>query len=379
MSVVSKGTIRHGRLAEALLCLALSLGGSVPARAEEPLAQEESAMAPETHTDAVVDDAMSVAEVPADSEEGDTTLFDLYLGDALRGLTLATFTDEWLEVKDVEGVVEQLGPLNKTTSLKELFSGRIEKTRVIDGVGSVSYDLNTFRVLVALDPSYLPGKEVGLSSRLPNPKNEFALQQSFGIAGSGEFGADASSAFNHRTFSSIGKYYLRYDGTALANNNQSAQREILPEVPGALPPEDLPAQDNYELDVAAVGGILGDYRLDTGALRSDGREFVGSVDFLGAAFGTAEDIFVSQEALRGSRFQIFVPSRSRVEFYRSDRLLAVQMLDFGLQDIDTSAFPQGSYEVDIVMHQDNGSITRDRRFPNPLLAALLSARPRRDF
>jgi hypothetical protein len=83
---------------------------------------------------------------------------------------------------------------------------------------------------------------------------------------------------------------------------------------------------------------------------------------MGVSLRTSEDIFLDQDLIRGSKFEIFVPSRSRVEFYRNERLLSVQVLDFGLQEVDTRSFPQGSYDVQVVMTEDDGNVIRETRF-----------------
>lgn len=82
----------------------------------------------------------------------------------------------------------------------------------------------------------------------------------------------------------------------------------------------------------------------------------------GVGITTTDEVFVDQGDLRGSIFQIFVPVRARVEFYRGSQLIDTQTLEYGLQEINTARFPQGSYFVDIIIKEIGGAERRQRVF-----------------
>lgn len=274
---------------------------------------------------------------PEHDDSPDMTLFDLYLGDTFRGLILAYYTDDWFEIEDPAAILEQIEDLREGEELLGLFEGRILKKRSVIGMGKIRFDPYTFRIMIDPDPRFLRVSELSLSKRLPDPENAFSLQQRFGLATSGDISESFNTAINTRTLASKGKFFTRLDASLLN-------------------------EDSYELTDAIIGGIISDYQLSTGLLQTSGQAFVPSSQFLGLSLGTAEEIFLDQDLIRGSLLEVFVPSRSRVEFFRDNRLLAVQFLDFGLQEIDTSSFPQGSYDVDIVISDADGQISRERRF-----------------
>jgi len=285
--------------------------------------------------------ASLVSNIPVEEEE--ITVFDIYLGDVFKGGILTKYTESWFEVENYQDVVDQIQPLRKSEGLEKLLSGVIRKSRLIPGVGSVRFDPYNFRIVLSLDPSYLPVQSFDLTRRLPDPENKFSFQQQLGASGSGILdNTDIQSAsLTHRTLMSVGKYLSKIDGTALRDSGGASY---------------------YILTEASAGGIIGSYRASAGLLESGGLSFGRSIPLAGLEFETANELFLDQDLAKGSRLQIFVPSHARVEFYRGGRLLSVQVLDFGLQDVDTSGFPPGSYDVDVIITEDNGTVTRDQRY-----------------
>jgi hypothetical protein len=271
-------------------------------------------------------------------EDAETTAFDLYLSDKYQGLILARFTDNWFEILEPTDVIEQLPPLKDQENVMQLLRGRIQGERILDGIGSVRMDLGTFRIIIRLnEDNFINTKKKLNTVRIGEPESGLAFRQDLRTTYAGELDDEFSGALNHRTMLSYGKLWADADGTYVEHQD-------------------------YELDTLSGNGIFGDSRVGLGYLRTTGQRFAGSVDFLGISASTAEEIFLDEEALRGSRLEIFIPSRSRVDFYRGGRLLTTQILDFGMQLIDTSRFPQGSYDVEIVITEGNGEVTRERRF-----------------
>lgn len=274
---------------------------------------------------------------PPEDQDIEATVFDLFLADTLQGSILVRYTDDWFEIDDPKDVVAQLKEVNAEPRLVELFQGRIDKVRTLTGLGTVQYDLRTFRIIVRLDPSLLPVHTLSIGGRLPDPEKGISLLQGASVAGSGKFGDTFNGSFTHRTQVSSGRFVGQLEGTAVQDRD-------------------------YILTEASVGGILGSVQTKAGLLQTKGQSFASSVEIAGVGVESAENLVLDRDSAHGSNLQIFVPSRARVEFYRDTRLLSVQVLDFGLQDIDTRTFPDGSYDVDVVITGDNGVVTRDRRF-----------------
>lgn len=267
----------------------------------------------------------------------ETTLFDVYVGDKFKGAVLADYTNSWLEISDPDVVVEQLSDLREAARLLPLLTGKITGTRSIEGVGSITYKLNTFRIVISLNEKFLVATNLILERIAPDPNLGLTVQQRVGVTAAGTVDSNLNTAFNHRTIASRGQYFAVLDGAVVSNQP-------------------------YEITEAKAGGIFGDYRASSGLLQTTGNNFAPSLQFAGIGVETAQELFLDQDLIRGSRFEVFVPSRSRVEFYRDGRIIAVQSLDFGLREIDTTQFPQGSYDVDIVITDSFGVVTRERKF-----------------
>ena len=285
----------------------------------------------------------------ASETEAETMLFDLYLADNLRGSILIEYTDDWFEIPTPQDVLDQFPSVKQPDKILELLSHRIFRSLKIDKVGEVYYDLDTFSITVVLDPLVLFGKEITLSDRIPDPENKFSLQQSFRAAISGDLEASLDTTFSHNSLASVGKSWIIYNGAFVQTSE-------------------------YELNDFSINSIFSDVHVQAGLLFSEGLFLASSKEFTGLSLRNTDEVYLNQDLLRGSKLEVYVPSRARVDFFRGERLLSSQVLGFGLQEVDTSSFPQGSYDVEIVIREDNGAETRERQFFTK--SGLLSVRNR---
>jgi Mat/Ecp fimbriae outer membrane usher protein len=272
-------------------------------------------------------------------EDASTMLFDLYLGDSLKGHILADFTESWCKIQNPHDLVEQLGEVSDPNAIESLATGVIHGKKEAPNIGGITCTIETFRIVLQLDQGQLQAKQLRLTGFLPDPPDDLAVRSDVRTAFSREVDGTENGSLNLRSTTSLGRSWFTFDGTSIKDH-------------------DLEVND---LSLTSAGAISG-HSISGGLLRTDGFPFAGSIDFIGTTIRTADEILMNPDVVRGSRLEIFVPSRSRVEFYRGSRLLSVQILDFGLQEIDTAAFPQGSYFVDILMRQLNGQVTREQQF-----------------
>jgi outer membrane usher protein FimD/PapC len=291
----------------------------------------------------VEDKAIFVAAVEQPSDDFspapellDTTLFDLYLGETLKGRALVHFMDDYCRIDNPEDILDQLAQVKSKDGLDRLLTGWMKKKKNIDEVGSIECDTATFRIIIKLGQDFLKPKQLNLLDKVPDPKNEFSLQQRLRGAASGDIDQTLTSSFQNRTIVSKGRNWAVLDGTYV--------NEV-----------------GYEIDEASVSRTIDSIETTVGLLRTEGQFFASSVDYAGITLRTSPNVFLNRDTLRGTPIEVFVPSRSRVEFFRGRRLLAVEDLDYGLQEIDTSNFPQGSYDVDIVITEDDGRVIREKR------------------
>jgi Mat/Ecp fimbriae outer membrane usher protein len=266
----------------------------------------------------------------------DTTLFDLYLGETLKGRALVHFMDDYCRIDNPADVLDQLTQVKSKEGLDLLLAGWMKKKKIMGEVGSLECDTATFRIIVKLGQDFLKPKQLNLLDKVPDPKNEFSLQQRLRGAASGDIDQTLTSSVQNRTIVSKGRNWAVLDGTYVNDVG-------------------------YEIDEASVSRTIDSIETTVGLLRTEGQFFASSVDYAGITLRTSPNVFLNRDTLRGTPIEVFVPSRSRVEFFRGKRLLAVDDLDYGLQEIDTSNFPQGSYDVDIVITEDNGRVIREKR------------------
>lgn len=306
-------------------------------------------------TEHTIEDEVDTLQVPLDEEVGktDSTVFDLFLSEQFSGAVVTTFTDDWCELDDPTDAVSQLSGLQgKTERMIELFSGRIERSKTIEGLGTLTCNPSTFRIVLVPDPTFLKASALNLGQRVGKPDSGFSANQTLGVALFRDESAENTSSFSHRGLMSYEDVFLRTNGFL----NQG---------------------DSYQFNEATLGTIIDDFEARAGLLQMRAQPFTPSLRFAGMQFETAEDLFLDNDAARGSKLEIYVPSRSTVRFYREGQLLAVKVLDFGLQEVETSSFPQGSYDIDIIITDSSGQETQERRFYTK--AGFLTSRTRPVF
>jgi hypothetical protein len=118
--------------------------------------------------------------------EAETTAFDLYIGDRYSGLILADYSDDWFEISVVGDALDQLERVKEPERLRPLLEGRIPGKRELEGVGVVSYDLSSFRIIIDPVGELLKGNKLNLENTLPTPERKLTLQQRIQAAGSGD-------------------------------------------------------------------------------------------------------------------------------------------------------------------------------------------------
>ncbi|MEM6638798.1 MAG: TcfC E-set like domain-containing protein [Pseudomonadota bacterium] len=105
-------------------------------------------------------------------------------------------------------------------------------------------------------------------------------------------------------------------------------------------------------------------RLEAGLYRTIGRNalFVGEQNIAGIRIGTALDLRADLDTQIGTPIFLFLDQRSRVDVFRGSRLLDSGFYDPGNRQLDTSALPDGAYEVTVRITGDDGRQREERFF-----------------
>ena len=223
----------------------------------------------------------------------------------------------------------------------KLLTGQLTDNKELKSVGKVTIRPDQFRLDVTLAPEMLFLATLNPDEALPKPTEELVLSQTFLVNASTNTNAEANASGN--------KISLRHRGAL----SFGASRLI---TEGTL------EENDYTLTNFALSHDAGEYSYTAGFLETSGQSFATSQEFLGAKVSTISELRARNENLQSSALVIFVPTRARLEVFRDGQLLFSRLVDFGLQEIDTSRFPSGSYPVEIVVTDDSGNVTRSNQF-----------------
>lgn len=106
-------------------------------------------------------------------------------------------------------------------------------------------------------------------------------------------------------------------------------------------------QNKLQID-EAVGEIDAQgYRVAAGLLWSRAGAGYERRRLLGLSVSSQVDTRLDKDRLLGTPLTVYLQTRAKVEVYLNDRVLFAQTLPAGSNQIDTSAFPQGNYELSL--------------------------------
>ncbi|MBI1364162.1 MAG: hypothetical protein GC134_09275 [Proteobacteria bacterium] len=328
-------------------CLSI-MAGVVPAFAQQSddLPAAEAAQAtpmpasdvPLTPVEQVVPNDLSQQLTdPMTDPNAITLVFDLYVGGRYQGDVVVTYTDTLLTLHDPIGALDLVPNLKDPKALLPLFRNPIETERVMPGLGRVTINRNLFRIEVSIEPQHLIIQKIDVTEENLEPEEKFTARTDFRATGSTDFDSDPTRlSVQHFSQPSFGRNRIDWQGT-------------------------MNRGKGYDLTDLAYAFETGKLTYKAGLLETEGQRFAGSRSFTGFEVGTTEKTLFNNPLLEGTRLEVFVPEAAKVDIFRGDQLLFSRTLDFGLQEIDTSRFPNGSYEVEIVITDRSGTETRERR------------------
>lgn len=269
------------------------------------------------------------------AQGGEFTAFDLYLGDVYKGLVTAHYTENSVTIENTSEIPEILQVDKDKEKILPLFTGTIEGTREVPDVGNVIVDTNTFKVTVYLNEEFHSMEKSSEYALLKSTESVAAIRSE--ISGF-HFTEEERSSDVYRTFNDIsaGDSWIR----SIYSQDQEGEKII---------------------DEVSANTIIGRWKASGGYLQTLGKQLVPSTFYSGVSLKTEPLLLKGSDALRGSHFYIFVPTTSKVEFYKEGALIDVQVISAGRKEVDTTRFPQGSYFVDVVINDATG-LRKERQF-----------------
>ncbi|PCJ16455.1 MAG: hypothetical protein COB04_10890 [Gammaproteobacteria bacterium] len=280
--------------------------------------------------------------------DGEFSAFDFHVGGRYVGLAYGFFGDHWIALENAADILPLLPPVRNKQALLPLISGVITGPRQIKHIGTLRIDINNFKIYLEVAQALSFTSDVSDMEALPKPKKILALRNKVILTGSTSFNVDngqGHGSLNHNTLFGRGRTRINSIGTY----NE--------------------ATGSYEVSAASVNRDLRTLNqhmtLSSGLLETSGQQFAGSLSILGVRLGSNRILINRDPLLKASRIEIYTPTRSRIDIFRaaqnSGRLLYSNIFDFGTSEIDTRSFPQGTYNIEIVITNNKGDIKRETR------------------
>ena len=273
------------------------------------------------------------------AEETEEAAFDVFLGKEYRGLLAAKYSPDikstWVEVSNPRDVLSLVPALKDPEKLVRLLSQRISKEASDDEIGSVVVSPKSFSISLTIKPEELVGTSLGDNGKLLKVDETLSFRQD--LTGSLIAGAQNAKTLTSTTAFNFSHGWL-YSNFAQFSEGRANLQEL------------------------TANSKVGRYRVSAGGIRTPGYQLQPSLDLYGMGIGTVTELLPLDRALRGNQLKIFVPVPGRVEFFRSGALIDSQLLQYGLQEIDTTRFPDGGYYIDIVYPGANGGNQREKRY-----------------
>ena len=317
--------------------LDMPLATSQPAPLPQPAATPPSATQPETPVTATTDAPATTYRTPEESEPT-TIIFDLYVAGDFRGDVLTTYTATWAQLEDPDNLMGYLPEVEDKAAVVNLMKGKVEGlTRTIPHVGTLKIEPDSFRVTFEPAPDVLKIKHRDRTSLLA-PDPNFTLNQTFRINTVNSFGnSSQNTTLSHSTTPSWGRNRIDWNGSYNDTTNTYTFQKL--------------------------AGVWESHTSEAslGLLSTEGQSFAVSRQIMGVKFGTNESTLFDNPQDISTQLDVYVPSRARINVYRDNDLIYTRIHDFGLQQLDTSSMPSGSYEVRIEVIEESGKTTTQTR------------------
>ena len=282
------------------------------------------------------------------------SLVDIYFGNRYIGSQLAAFSPGVIELPDPATLVRQIGDLSDTTLITDALSGELDShaelicppSRTTDcgvletPVAGVIFDESRFRVDIFVNRQFMLTRAAEVRKYLPPSDAGFSLMQNLSAAVSGSSSSDNSYTLNGLTTAAWRENSLYWSWDYSDSNHFSVN--------------ELYGQRDFE-GVEYNAGML--------STSGFGLSFSGDQPMLGLRLNSSNNTREDLDFSGGMPVTVFLPTRGRVEVRRDDRLIDSAFFEAGSQQLDTSSFPSGAYDIEIRILDESGNVlSNETRF-----------------
>ncbi|WP_330924231.1 TcfC E-set like domain-containing protein [Candidatus Sororendozoicomonas aggregata] len=298
---------------------------------------------------------LAKSDVPPGFEElskPQRSLVDIYYGGRYLGSQLATFTPQTIRLSDPALIIRQIGDVSDRVLVTEGLTGKIEANSdqvcyqpgqsdcgiMEPPIAGVIFDESRFRVDVFVNRRFLLTREANVSKYLPaSDAKDLSFMQNFSAAFSGTR-SDVDNADND-DYSIYGNTMVAKGETSLRSNWDYSRNQH-------FSMSSFYGQREFE-------GVS--YRAGMVSSEGFGLSFTSDQILAGVRLGSSDNTRTDTNFSGGMPLDVFLTTRGRVEVRKDNRLIASYFLEAGSQQLDTSAFPSGAYDIEIKTFDEQGN------------------------
>jgi len=321
----------HSRWCTKAIILALPV--SLPLFGEEPL-------------------FLPATEPPAGFEAltaGQRSLVDIYFGGRFITSQMATFRPSFIELSNPAEIVQRIGDITTPEQVIALLTGELNSNAsevclpgttencgmLVPPIAGVVFDEGRFRVDVFINRNFMATRAAEVRKYLPPSDAGFALMQNFSgtVSGSNAQGSDNSFTLYGQTTAAWRENNLHWSWDYSDNNQFSVDQFY--------------GQRDFE-GVEYNAGLL--------STSGFGFNFTTDQPMVGVRINSSTRTREDESFSSGMPITVFLPTRGRVEVRKDDRLIDSAFFEAGSQQLDTSSFPSGAYNIEIRILDEGGNL-----------------------
>ena len=289
-------------------------------------------------------------------EVSQRSLVDIYFGNRYLTSQLASFTADRIELPNPNEIIRLIGDLNDPELISDALSGEINTNKDLlcttdnteacgileTPIAGVIFDQGAFRVDVFVNRRFMLTRAADVRKYLPPSDAGFALLQNFSAAVSGSTSENSTDDYtlSGQTLVAWQENSLHGNWDYSRDNNFSVSQ--------------LYGQRDYE-------GL--EYSLGLMSSRGFGLNFTSDKTMIGGRITTSDRTREDTGFTGGMPIEVFLPTRGRVEVRRDGRLINSVFFEAGAQQLNTSTFPSGAYDIEIrIVDEQGNELSRETRF-----------------
>ena len=291
-----------------------------------------------------------------DLSQPQQTQADIYFGNRYLTSQLVTFSPGIIVLPNPAEIVRLIGNINDPVLIAEALSGEINSnpdevcpSQVISNCGLLTppiagaiFDDSRFRVDIFINRRFMLTRAAEVRKYLPPSDAGFAMMQNISGAVSGNSSASSNNDYtiNGLTMAAWQENSIYWNWDYSESNDFSVNQ--------------LYGQRDFE-------GL--EYNLGLLSSSGFGLSFTSDQTMVGGRITTSSNTREDTSFTGGMPLEVFLPVRGRVEVRKDGRLIDSAFFEAGAQQLDTSRFPSGAYDVVIrILNEQGNELSSESRF-----------------